>query len=112
LLAGAAEDAAEGGVDVEVNQVAADQGDAVEGLVEDGLELGLALPHGVLGLAGAEEGVDGGDEDGGLDGVGEVAVGAGLEAVDLVDVLHERGGEVDDGDAGGVGAGAEAAADL
>ncbi len=65
-----------------------------------------------FGAAGAEEGVDGGDEDGRLDGVGEVGIGAGFEAFDFIHLLDEGGGEVDDGEAGGVEAFADLAADV
>ena len=99
-------------VHLEEDQVVAEQGDAVQRLLEHRLELRLALAQRVLGAAGAEERVDGGDEHRRLDRMREVAVGAGVEALHLVDVVDEGRGEVDDRRARRLRRGAQAAADL
>ena len=81
---------------------------AVAGIEKEGGLLDLAGVHG--GAAGAaHEGVDAGGKLSGGEGLGDVVVGAGHEAGDLVHLLG-AGGEHDDAD-GGVG-GADAAADL
>ncbi len=83
-------------IHLEEDHVVAEQGDAVQRLVEDRLELRLALAQRVLGAAGAEERVDGRDEHRRLDRMRDVAVGAGVESLHLVDVVDEGRGEVDD----------------
>jgi hypothetical protein len=96
LLARALQELAHRGVHVDEDQVLAEQRDAVERLLEDGLEALLAAAHGLLGQADAQEGVDAGHQHRRLDRVGQVAVGAALEALHLAAVGHEGGRQVDD----------------
>jgi hypothetical protein len=62
--------------------------------------------------ARAQEGVDGRDQYRGLDGVREIAVGAGLVALHLVHVVDERSGKVDHGHARRVRVGTDLLAHL
>jgi hypothetical protein len=81
-------------------------------VLEHRLELRLALAQRVLGAAGPQERVHGGHEHRRLDGMGDVAVGARIEALHLVHVVDERRREVDDRRADGVRLGPQPAADL
>ena len=82
------------------------QADADRRLRVDGAELGLAAPHRLLGLAGAHQRLDGGHQHRRLDRVGEVGIGAGVQAADLVLVGEVGGGQVDDRQPEGAGLGA------
>ena len=76
------------------------------------LNFASLLAQRVFGAAGAQERVDRGDEHRRLDRMRDVAVGAGVEALHLVDVVDEGRGEVDDRRARRRRRGAQAAADL
>ena len=65
--------------------------DPVDRIFEDRLEFDFRLPSLILGLAGAQKGVDRRDEDGGLDRVRQIPVGPCVEPLDLVRVVDKCG---------------------
>ena len=109
---GPAEDPLDRLVDLHHHAVAVEQDDAVV----DGVEGGLPLPARDLrrffGLAGPQQRPDGGDQLERLQDVGQVAVGAPFQPLDLVLDVDEGRGEVKHGDVGRGGVGLDPPADL
>ncbi len=111
-LRGALQQAQHGRVQVDETPVQVQRADTADGLVVDRAEACLALAQRALGGAGAQQRGDRGHQHGRLGRVDQVGAGAGVQAAHLVVVGHVGGGEVYHRHGGGLGALAQAAADL
>src|SRR3569623_489411 len=103
---------AHSGIDVEIDQIFAEQRNAVDGVVEHRAEFRLAFAHVELGMAGAQKRSDGSEQHRRFDRMGEIAVGAAFEALHPVLVVGEGRRQMNDRRARGSGPGAQAATDF